>query len=156
MNTVKSVYYGWGSLILAGGGAYYFAKKSINADRAAKAAADREKRLAQHQLEQSYLYKPAQTQTTSPTSKALSGPISSTPSIGRPGAGGPTGTGRAEAKDAGGNGDWGDEAGNPSGEASKDPAPTRHAPEDEAQKMREKSKYEASDVFRSRKGDRFS
>lgn len=49
-----------------------------------------------------------------------------------------------------------DEASNPSQEASKDPAPTRHAPEDEAQKMREKSKYEASDVFRSRKGDRFS
>jgi hypothetical protein len=45
---------------------------------------------------------------------------------------------------------------NPSHEASSDPAPTRHAPEDEAQKVREKSKYEASDVYRSRKGDRFS
>jgi hypothetical protein len=55
--------------------------------------------------------------------------------------------------------DWSaaqDEAGNPSHEANSDPAPTRHAPEDEAQKMREKSKYEASDVYRSRKGDRFS
>lgn len=55
--------------------------------------------------------------------------------------------------------DWGaqaDEASNPSKEASMDPAPTRHAPEDEAQRMREKSKYEASEVFRSRKGDRFS
>jgi hypothetical protein len=49
-----------------------------------------------------------------------------------------------------------DDAGNPSQEASNDPAPTRHAPEDEAQKSKEKSKYEASDVFRSRKGDRFS
>ena len=46
--------------------------------------------------------------------------------------------------------------GNPSREASVDPAPTRHAPEDESQQTREKSKYEASDVFRSRKGDRFS
>ena len=48
------------------------------------------------------------------------------------------------------------EGGNPSREASADPAPTRHAPEDEGQQAREKSKYEASDVFRSRKGDRFS
>lgn len=45
---------------------------------------------------------------------------------------------------------------NPSSQASQDPAPTRHAPEDAAQKEREKSKYEASDVYRSRKGDRFS
>jgi hypothetical protein len=56
--------------------------------------------------------------------------------------------------------DWGEQgegAVGPSQEASmNEPAPTRHAPEDEAQKMREKSKYEASDVFRSRKGDRFS
>ena len=41
-------------------------------------------------------------------------------------------------------------------QASQDPAPTRHAPEDEAQKAGEKSKYEASDVYRTRKGDRFS
>lgn len=54
--------------------------------------------------------------------------------------------------------DWGRqvEAGDPSREASQDPAPTRHAPEDEAQKAKEKSKYEATEVFRSRKGDRFS
>lgn len=55
--------------------------------------------------------------------------------------------------------DWhegADEVGRPSHEASSDPAPTRHAPEDEEGKVREKSKYEASDVFRSRKGDRFS
>jgi hypothetical protein len=54
--------------------------------------------------------------------------------------------------------EWGqaDEVASPSHEASHDPAPTRHEPEDEAQKMKEKSKYEASDVYRSRKGDRFS
>lgn len=46
--------------------------------------------------------------------------------------------------------------GNPSQEASQDPAPTRHAPEDEAQNAKEKSKYEASEAYRSRKGDRFS
>lgn len=49
-----------------------------------------------------------------------------------------------------------DEASHPSQEASMDPAPTRHAPEDEQQKMKEKSKYEASDVYRQKRGDRFS
>ncbi|QSS53176.1 hypothetical protein I7I53_00350 [Histoplasma capsulatum var. duboisii H88] len=34
MNTIRSTWVGWGSLCIAGGGAYYFAKKSINADRA--------------------------------------------------------------------------------------------------------------------------
>lgn len=56
---------------------------------------------------------------------------------------------------AGANGGVDDDS-NPSSQASQDPAPTRHAPEDEAQKAREKSKYEASEPFRSRRGDRFS
>lgn len=46
--------------------------------------------------------------------------------------------------------------GSPSSEASHDPAPTRHAPESGGQKPREKSKYEASEPFRAKKGDRFS
>lgn len=45
-----------------------------------------------------------------------------------------------------------EDSGNPSVQASQDPAPTRHAEEEEGGK----SKYEASAVFRSRKGDRFS
>ncbi|EKG18953.1 hypothetical protein MPH_03769 [Macrophomina phaseolina MS6] len=45
---------------------------------------------------------------------------------------------------------------NPSQEASQDPAPTRHAPETAGQQVWEKSKYEASEPFRSKKGDRFS
>ena len=49
-----------------------------------------------------------------------------------------------------------DLAGNPSREASLDPAPTRHAPVSEGQRVKEKSKYEASEPYRSRKGDRFS
>lgn len=44
-----------------------------------------------------------------------------------------------------------EESGNPSLQANQDPAPTRHEPVDG-----EKSKYEARDVYRSRKGDRFS
>ncbi|EOD52978.1 hypothetical protein BKCO1_3000050 [Neofusicoccum parvum] len=105
MNTIRSTAYGWGILIVAGGGAYYFAKKEINAERAEKAAADRRKREMQQRLE-------------------------------------------AQAFSNGG--------ANPSHEASQDPAPTRHAPATEGQQVLEKSKYEASEPFRSRKGDRFS
>lgn len=49
-----------------------------------------------------------------------------------------------------------DNAASPASEASHDPAPTRHAPEHEVQKEIEKSKYEASVPYRSKKGDRFS
>merc|ERR1711939_770856 len=77
MNTVKSFWVGWGALCVAGGGAYYFAKKS-------------------------------------------------------------------------------DSSGSPSQEASLDPAPTRHAPDNEGQRVREKSKYETAEPFRAKKGDRFS
>jgi hypothetical protein len=62
--------------------------------------------------------------------------------------------GRLRKEGAGADGDY--EEGNPSSQASVDPAPTRHAPEDEAQRVGEKSKYEASVPYRSRKGDRFS
>ncbi|KAJ9640067.1 hypothetical protein H2199_006301 [Coniosporium tulheliwenetii] len=50
MNTIRSVWYGWGVLIVAGGGAYYFAKKSINADRAERAA-DRQRKAYLQRLE---------------------------------------------------------------------------------------------------------
>ena len=49
-----------------------------------------------------------------------------------------------------------DSTGSPSSEANNDPAPTRHAPQTEAQRLQEKSKFEASEPYRTRKGDRFS
>lgn len=49
-----------------------------------------------------------------------------------------------------------DAVGSPSQESSQDPAPTRHAPENEHQRLYEKSKYESSKPFVSRKGDRFA
>jgi len=101
MNTVKSFWLGWGSLIVAGGGAYYYAKKEINADRRAKHL-----RMQQQQYENQMLY--------------------------------------------------GDHSVNPSTEATADPAPTRHAPETTEHRVREKSKYEASEPYQSPKGDRFS
>lgn len=56
-----------------------------------------------------------------------------------------------------------DHAASPSGEASQDPAPTRHSPETEgtvvgkgAPAVGEKSKYEPTEPYRSKRGDRFS
>ncbi|KAI1813542.1 hypothetical protein GGS20DRAFT_552987 [Poronia punctata] len=118
MNTVKSFWAGWGSLCLAGAGAYYFAKKSINADRAQRLEENTRKRREMESLEHS---------SHNPTARSGSdAPISN------------------------------DLTGSPSREASSDPAPTRHAPTTEDQRVFEKSKYETSTPFRSPKGDRFS
>ncbi|CAG8975049.1 hypothetical protein HYALB_00011828 [Hymenoscyphus albidus] len=124
MNTVKSFWLGWGSLCVAGGGAYYFAKKSINEDRIQRFEAERRKKQIQDDFE--YSSKLASQARGSTTSKGDGGPA------------------RA------------DSTGSPSQEASSDPAPTGHAPENEKQRILEKSKYEASEPFRARKGDRFS
>lgn len=114
----------------AGGGAYYFAKQSINADRQARYEADMKRRRMQESLEY--------------TSNVSSKP-SIQPSI-------------ASSMSKGTNGGLprNDNSGSPSQEASTDPAPTRHAPESEGQRVMEKSKYEASEPFRAKKGDRFS
>jgi hypothetical protein len=149
--------YGWGTLIVAGGGAYYFAKRSINADRAAKADIDRQKRIRVFQLEQEALNSHTSHQNhssssdhnqTSQTEKLLNAAPQS-------GMGSKAGAGSGIAGSPG-YGGGADESGNPSMQASHDPAPTRHEPVDKEQRAREKSKYEASDVYRSRKGDRFS
>lgn len=89
---------------LAGGGAYYFAKQSINADRAARFEEAQRRRQMHYSLEHS-------------------GPSPSS---------------------------------SPSHEATSDPAPTRHAPESEDQRVFEKSKYEPTEPYRAKKGDRFS
>jgi len=49
-----------------------------------------------------------------------------------------------------------DSAGNPSAEGSNDPAPAKPAPETEQQVINEKSKYEASAVYKRPTGDRLS
>lgn len=100
----------------AGGGAYYFAKRSINADRAARHEADLKRRRLTESLEYSAKAAPPR---------------------------------QHQHKSA-------DHAGSPSMEASDDPAPTRHGREIEGQQPQEKSKYEASQPFRAKKGDRFS
>jgi hypothetical protein len=116
---------------LAGGAAYYFAKQSINADRAARFEAEQKRRRRQESLEYS--------------AKAPSQPASSS-SISGSAKEGFTNGGPARS----------DHSGSPSQESTLDPAPTRHAPATEGQRVREKSKYETSEPFRAKKGDRFS
>ncbi|KAL9594442.1 MAG: hypothetical protein Q9219_007035 [cf. Caloplaca sp. 3 TL-2023] len=53
MNTIRSTWIGWGTLIVAGGGAYYFAKRSINADKAARHEADMKRRRLSESFEYS-------------------------------------------------------------------------------------------------------
>lgn len=116
--------YGWGVLCVAGGGAYYFAKRSINSERAARFEAEQNKQARLRRLEaSSYL---------EPSSKSKTKARASTNSKGL------------------------DHAGSPSSEISEDVAPVGHAPVDGEQKIRERSKYEAAEPYRSKKGDRFS
>lgn len=51
MNTIRSTWIGWGVLCVAGGGAYYFAKKQVNADRAARHEADMKRKARYRNLE---------------------------------------------------------------------------------------------------------
>jgi hypothetical protein len=103
---------------LAGGGAYYFAKKQINADRAARYEAELKKKQMQQSLEYAGVGNGSGTTNGGPARADLSA--------------------------------------SPSQESTLDPAPTSHAPDTEGQRLREKSKYESSEPFRSKKGDRFS
>ncbi|MCJ1322254.1 hypothetical protein MMC15_007602 [Xylographa vitiligo] len=98
-------------LPLAGGGSYYFAKRSINADRASRHEADMRRKRLTEQLEFNAMHDPA-------TRKTQHRPI--------------------------------DHAASPSDEASEDPAPTEH------RLGLEKSKYEPKELYRAKKGDRFS
>jgi len=114
-------------LCVAGGGAYYFAKKSINADRAARYEAEQKKQSRLRRLE------------------AQSGAFAEETVKKRSKSGGNAATKSTL-----------DHAGSPSSEISEDAAPVSHAPVDAEQRAKEKSKYEAAEPFRSRKGDRFS
>lgn len=115
-------------MIAAGGGAYYFAKKQINADRAQRLEESRRRRHMIDSLE-------------------YSDNISSKPGSSSTMGAAPPSNGSSPRTDP---------SGSPSQEASSDPAPTRHAPATEGQRVFEKSKYEASTPFKSQKGDRFS
>ena len=110
MNTRGSVAFGWGILCLAGGGAYYFAKRSINADRAERAMAEEQRRQQRERLRMSDLI----------------------------------------ARDSQ-NKDVKKHAPNAEKPNGADPAPVDHA-----HSPQQESEWEQKEVFRSKKGDRFS
>lgn len=111
-------------LCKGGVGAYIFAKRQINADRHAKLEEQRIRKQAIQSMEYS------DNVPSRPLSSATMGGGNGN------GNGGPART---------------DSAGSPSQEASADPAPTRHAPATESQRVKEKSKYESTSAYRSPK-----
>ncbi|EEA24245.1 hypothetical protein TMatcc_007321 [Talaromyces marneffei ATCC 18224] len=138
MNTIKSTWYGWGVLCVAGGGAYYFAKKSVNADRAARYEADMRRKTQLAAIEAEDRRRAAASGPPQETRKPTDDP-----SLQRANAGAVSYNAR-------------DDVASPSREAGQDPAPTRHEPETDEQGLREKSKYEATQTFRPPRGNRFS
>ncbi|GAB7360628.1 hypothetical protein MBLNU230_g0508t1 [Neophaeotheca triangularis] len=128
MNTVRSVGYGWGVLILAGGGAYYFAKRSVNSDREQRAALEEQRRQQRERMRVAEQMHARQTAAASQSKASI--------------------TGQANAKRQEGHEGHQD----PSRQAQGDPAPVTH----EQESLAVKGQYEAAEPFRSRKGDRFS
>lgn len=47
---MRSVGYGWGILIVAGAGSYYFAKRSVNSDRTERAEAEERRRQQRERM----------------------------------------------------------------------------------------------------------
>ncbi|KAJ5512198.1 hypothetical protein N7463_001750 [Penicillium fimorum] len=131
MNTIRSTWMGWGTLCLAGGGAYYFAKKSINADRQSRFEAEVKRKAQMKRMEDEHK-RQAQVPTSTPSN------ISSKQAS------------MARLPDAP------DDAALPSLEASHDPAPTRHEPLTESERVLEKGKYETAQPYRPPSGNRFS
>ncbi|KAK2602433.1 hypothetical protein N8I77_008964 [Diaporthe amygdali] len=137
MNTVKSFWLGWGSLCVAGAGAYVVAKRSINADRQARLEEQRKKKSMIESLEYS------QNVPSHPGSaSAMGGSRTRTEEE----------TERLKREEP-----RVDHAFHPSLEqAAKDVHPTEQMSDKEYNRLYGKSKYESATPFRSRKGDRFS
>lgn len=118
----------------AGGGAYYFAKQSINADRQARFESEMKRKAQLKAMENDHKRQAAMTApTTDPTDDA---------SLKR--------ANMTRFQNAA------DDVASPSAEASHDPAPTRHEPMTENDRVLEKGKYEAAEPFRPPRGNRFS
>jgi hypothetical protein len=113
----------------AGGAAYYFAKQSINADRQVRHEAELKRKRKAEALE----YAPAKSAPEpSGGSVAAPGQKLGSPNVGPPGEDNPR------------------SAGQKAGSAAREASGT------EWRSVYGKSKYEASEPYRTRKGDRFS
>ncbi|KAI5299131.1 hypothetical protein KEM56_003499, partial [Ascosphaera pollenicola] len=121
---IRSTWAGWGSLCVAAGGAYYFAKRNINANRAERHEAVMRAKQEAVAAERAAMQQQQQQRVAAKTSaSATEDDVSGHPSM--------------EVQDT-------------------DPAPTRHEPDTAGQKAVEKGKYEAEEVWRSKKGPRLS
>ncbi|PGH27116.1 hypothetical protein AJ80_01072 [Polytolypa hystricis UAMH7299] len=158
MNTIRSTWVGWGALCVAGGGAYYFAKQAINADRAKRHEANQRRKEEASRIERnSTTSRPPYTPRAPPTAPAFSSTTAAGSSISSGVGGGQQqqeGDVSAAVKRAQGAAAGRDDVSDPSAEVGHDPAPTRHEPDSEAQRVEEKGKYEAAEPFRSKKGNR--
>ena len=125
---------------IAGAGAYVFAKRSVNADRAARHEATTKRKEAALKDEKK----------TMPQQGKPPIPVPQTPSAAS------SHKTRTQVQPSQNGGHMSDDVGNPSQEGARDPAPTRHEPDTEAQRVAEKGKYEAAEPYRSRKGNRLS
>lgn len=113
----------------AGAGAYVFAKKSINADRQARLEDQQKKRAMIASLENS--------------ENVPSHPAASSNTAGKI----PVNDGSPPRECV---------VASPGREMDTDPAPVRHRPLTEHERVYGRSKYEAAEPYRSKKGDRFS
>lgn len=117
----------------AGGGAYYFAKQSINADRQARFEAEVKYKAQMKRMEEEHTRQAIPSATPTPSSDA---------SLKR------ANMARFQSGP--------DDAASPSVEASHDPAPTRHEPLTDTERVFEKGKYETAQPYRPPSGNRFS
>ncbi|TKA69695.1 hypothetical protein B0A55_07856 [Friedmanniomyces simplex] len=132
MNTIRSVGYGWGVLVVAGAGSYYFAKRSINADREERAMAEEKRRQQRERMR-------------------IQEMVSRGASAGT-GAGTTTAAHSAKRKEHAAIATGADSM-DPSRQAEDgDPAPVTH----EQTQMASRGKYEAAEPYRAPRGDRFS
>ncbi|EEH21890.1 hypothetical protein PABG_04106 [Paracoccidioides brasiliensis Pb03] len=121
-----------------GGGAYYFAKKSVNASRANRheeILRRREEAARQEKREMAFSSATSDMPASSQTSPS------------------PGGIGVTQAERAKSGSDTDDTA-SPSREAGHDPAATRHEPETQSERVHEKGKYEAAEPYRPKRGNR--
>ncbi|KAF7720220.1 Uncharacterized protein PECH_008555 [Penicillium ucsense] len=134
MNTIRSTWIGWGALCVAGGGAYYFAKQSINADRQARFEAEVSRKAQMKAMEAEHM---RQTNLATTSQKPADDPSLKRANMTR----------YQHAAD---------DVASPSTEVSHDPAPTRHEPMSETERVLEKGKYETVEPYRPPRGNRLS
>ena len=145
--------------LAAGGGAYVFAKQSINENRSTRLEQQMKRKEEAARLERQHAegIKPPIPVPPAPSATSATGLRSASSAYGGGIADVSPHPYHSPHPAASGSGAWSpDDVASPSREAAHDPAPTRHEPDTEAERVAEKGKYEAAEPFRSKKGNRFS